>query len=180
MTKSDVSLNHNDTSGDKPVFTDRDRDLLQMVEDHIALKQAKREKVAPHLYSKRDELKAKLAGAAGGSYVYSEKVFGHPQATNLHPDRYGNLIPIKVNSPDAVRRFIERAQTRVDELQAKLGSTGRLDAVEETILSLLREETMPELNRMLKCFNSGKGKASADKHIMQTASYSPEQAVLPF
>lgn len=123
-------------------------DQIQLIEDAIATKKANKEAVPDAWYARLSELRG-----AGPSEVVGMSVFGHPEATNIMPDKYANLIPIKVGSLEAVNRRIEKAQKLWDELQSRIvkrKGSKPLTTEEEVILDLLKTETMPELYRMAK------------------------------
>jgi len=125
------------------------KDLIQMVEDQIATHKAKGRKVPKHLIQKLAELKGVVR--EDSKDVAGAEVFGHPSATNLMPQKYGNLVPIKASTVEAVDRRIDKAQGLIDKLQSRIvkrKGVKPLNIDEETILDLLRHETMPELNRM--------------------------------
>ena len=112
---------------------------------------------------------AKEAPQAGEG-VTSQLVFGHPEATNLGGGKYSNLVPIKVRDLASVDHFQSRTQALVDELQTKIGTAEAIvkkripgdvkkakaylasanKVEEETVLDLLRNETIPELSRLAK------------------------------
>jgi|GEM_PF-1165837 len=127
------------------------QDKIQIVKDQIATRKANKQKVPQHLYDKLNEWTALLEGREKpGESVVSLEVFGHPSATNIRSEKYGNLIPIKVKDKATVEKRINKTQKLIDELQAKLGKNKKLSVEEETILGLLKNETMPELNRLWK------------------------------
>ena len=117
---------------------------------------------------------AELEGgkAKGADWVYSDKVFGHPQMTSMKG--YQHLIPIKVKAGDVktVDRFIDRAQKILDKLQketavidarakGRMGTPAQKRAAKKTVSShnfqeklavidMLRKETMKELSSLRK------------------------------
>lgn len=152
---------------------DLKRDSIQMLEDNIATKRSKGEQVPQAWLNKLDQLKAEVAGReppAEGS-VASLQVFGHPQATNIRPEEYGGLVPIRFSgSPEGLLPILTRAQRKMQDLGEKIG---RAEAIankkmkgdvksakaylasmqhteDVTIRDLLRDETLPELNRLLR------------------------------
>lgn len=145
---------------------------LQMYQDNIATKKAKREPIPQKWLDGMAAIKAKLAGKehVAGSTAAME-VFGHPLATS-NP-KFANLIPITITpDTDLSWRFTE-AQKHVDELQTKIGkahaiANGKVRATpkdkkaakaylssqqgteDETVRDMLRNETLPELQRLAK------------------------------
>jgi hypothetical protein len=166
-----------------PELSDEKRaQLLELAEDAIATKKAKGENVPAHLIQKVAELKGNIQRGSGETA--GAEVFGHPQATNIMPQKYGNLIPIKTKTADAVIKRIDKTQDLIDELQRKIGGAeaivkGQIKGdkkkakdyfaseghnEDQTILDLLKTETLPELNRMHKTLAaSGAAKAEAPK-----------------
>lgn len=145
------------------------REQIQMYEDVFRVKREKGERIPQEWVDGHRRLKAQLEGKKipGGKFA-SLQVFGHPEATNWKPSKYGHLIPIVLDEKfdfDARRRSIQKS---VDELSTKifrarnLAKTGKgtegkkakayLQSHEETedstILDLLKNETLPELRRL--------------------------------
>lgn len=123
-------------------------DQIQLIEDAISTKKFNKEEVPSAWYARLSELRG-----AGPSEIVGMSVFGHPDATNIMPDKYANLIPIKASSLDAINGRIGRAQKLVDELQSRIvkrKGSKPLTIEEEAVLDLLKTETMPELYRMAK------------------------------
>ncbi len=146
-------------------------DQIQMYKDVISLKREKGEPIP----RKWLQGLAKLEGgsAKGDDWIYSDKVFGHPQATNIHG--YQHLIPIKIKAGDykTIERKLDHVQKVFDKLGTKLGkieaiAKGRVRATPaqkkaaakklrsheiteiQTIMDMLRDETMKELQSLYK------------------------------
>lgn len=147
----------------------------QMAQDMIETKKYNGEKPPQHLLDHIAKIDAQLKGENPPGGMASDKVFGHPEATNF--PQYANLVPIVAKDASVVEKFIDRAQEHVDSLQKKIGTAeavvrGKIPASvkqkkdakaylasqqkveDKTILDMLKEETMPELNRMLRHFKN--------------------------
>lgn len=138
-----------------------DSESLQLVQDNIATIKSQGKSVPEHLIKRLADLRGVKVSE---SEMVGNEVFGHPLATNIMPDKYGNLIPIKVKTIEAVERFIGKAQREVDALQSRVvkrKGTKPLNMEEEAILDMLRTETMPELNRLAKALEPPAPKAEA-------------------
>jgi len=115
-----------------------------------------------------------------------EQVFGHPQATNVMPQKYGNLIPIRATSREAVEKRLNQAQALFDELaqdigkvqwaakqgdkKAKAALKSKNMTEKETVKELLRDETLPALERMLKQFPGEQAQVKATEDAVPSAS----------
>jgi molecular chaperone GrpE (heat shock protein) len=148
----------------------------QMYLDNIATKRANKESIPQAWLDGLATIEDQLENRVPGEGIASNQVFGHPQATNIQPDKYGRLVPIRATNREHVERRIKQAQGLLDELQTKWGKAqaviaGRTKATpsqkkeakaylgsmngteDETVIELLRIETLPELNRLLRSFN---------------------------
>lgn len=144
-------------------------DFRQMILDAMDMKRSKGEPIPDAYRHKLAETEARLKGEKHeAGTIAASQVFGHPSATTIGGEKYSNLIPIKVGDRATVDRYTDRAQKFVDDLQSKIG---RADAIargrmkgdkkkakaymgsaerteDETVLDLLRSETLPELRRL--------------------------------
>jgi hypothetical protein len=150
-------------------------DSISMLEDIIKTNKDMGRGINQQHLDKLAELKSLRDGdqQIANGVVSDNTVFGHPEATNLHPDKYGNLVPIRVSDTVSVKRFMDRTQSAIDELQTKIGkaqaiSDNRIKATgkqkteairylqsvthieDATALDLLRNQTMRELQRVHK------------------------------
>ncbi|MGW8180117.1 MAG: hypothetical protein ACWGQW_15360, partial [bacterium] len=136
----------------KQLSAEEKADRIQMLKDNIATKKAERQPVPQAWIDKLAELEG--PEVAPGE-VAGAQVFGHPQATNLTTEgkTYNNLIPIKARNVEQIERRMDWTQEAIDALQSRLvkrKGVKPLDIDEETVLELLKTETMPELMRLKK------------------------------
>jgi len=145
--------------------------FLQMYKDNIDTKKKNRETIPQSWLDKMQSIKDRLSGEKSDKGFASNLVFGHPQETS-NP-KYSGLIPIVVKDSASVLRFIDRAQKELDSIMSKIGkaesiSKGRAVASkaqkkealkylssanyreEYGIAGLIKDETLPELYRLLK------------------------------
>lgn len=145
---------------------------LTMFDDAISTKRANGEKAPQEWLDKRAALADIMRGEMPQEGIASNPVFGHPQATSVGGGKYSNLIPIRATSLEQVERFLERfekvyselarevataeykakqakGQTKADkEARAYVQSTDFTD--KQALVELMRDETRPELNRLLR------------------------------
>src|SRR5210317_2441209 len=98
-------------------------DAIQMYQDVIEMLRSQGKPVPRKYINKLAQLQG---GKSGEKWIYSDQVFGHPQATNL--PKYAHLIPIKVKAGDTktIERKIDQAQKVLDKLQQQWG---KIDAI---------------------------------------------------
>lgn len=140
--------------------------IRQIANDQIATHKANGSQPPQHLINKVADAGEYLSTGNVSEGVAGEQVFGHPEATNIYPGKYGNLIPIRASNREGVESRIDRAQKLFDEIaqdtakvryaasngdkKAKAEMKTSRFSEKETIMELLRNETMPALNRLLK------------------------------
>ena len=164
----DLSKNKNPTGWDK---LDRE-EMIQMYKDNIETQKSLGRPI-PRAWLKGLAELERGKSVGGVEFVYSDRVFGHPQATNIKG--YEHLIPIKVKAGDtrSVKRFIDRAQDVLNGLQRELSvieatAKGRTSATpaerkaakrkmksfsfdeKKTIVDMIRKETVRELQSLLR------------------------------
>jgi len=172
---SDTEKGADGRGGESGVNREKDENLRQLLTDHIATRKSQGLPPKQEHLNKLAEVEDRLAGKQESSdeYISSNKIFGHPEATSMMPNIYGNLVPIKIRKGENVDRWIDKAQKEVDALQKKIGTAEAvakkqiksnpkgitqakryLSSAEHTedqsILESLREETLPELSRLNK------------------------------
>lgn len=146
-------------------------DALQQYLDVIGIKKSKGESIPQGWIDRMGKVQALLNRETGEEGTYSIPVFGHPQATSF--SKYVHLVPIKVRNSSEVRRFMDRAQKEFDILAKKIGKAEAIakgsirstpsqvkkakqylssmeHTEDETFRDLIRDETLPELIRLLK------------------------------
>lgn len=150
-------------------------DQLQMYRDNADMLKSQGKPVPQSWHDGMARIRAELDGdnePHDGTHAGAE-VFGHPAATVLGGDKYRNLVPIKVQKGSDMTRRLRDAQAHHDELATKIALAeavvqGRIKATpakkkeaksylssqqyaeESTVRDLLRNETLPELNRLHK------------------------------
>lgn len=181
-----------DQSGDVAGVTSVGREELetnrQMYLDNIKTKRENGQPVPQQWLDSLAMINDQLAGRVRGEGIASEQVFGHPEVTS--DPKYSNLVPIRVSDRASVDRRIQKAQAIIDALQEEFGKTqaiahGNISASRNERklaaekmasanfsdrmdnLRLLREETMPELNRLHKLLPDSDG--VKDLHPVPTA-----------
>jgi len=154
-------------------------DELQMYKDVIALKKSKGEPVPREWLRGMAELEAGQAKGAKSGWVYSNKVFGHPEVTGASFRGYQNLVPIKVRSGDvkAIEKRIGWVQKKLSKLQketavidararGRMGTPAQKRAAKKkvktrnftdklAVIDMLRGETMKELLSLRKELSKG-------------------------
>ena len=161
----------------EPEMSDEQRqDFIYMLRLYIETLKAKGEPVPRRYIQKLKKLELGGKKKSKIDWVYSDdEVFGHPSATTLAG--YQHLIPVKVKFGDmrAVDKFIDRAQKKVDKLQTEIGKVNAMSKGtaaqkkaakkkmqnanfkrKQSILSLLRDETMKELQSLAKAVQGRK------------------------
>lgn len=170
------------TSTTQEVDRQKLEDQRTLLRDVMSVKREKGEPIPDEWRKRLAEVEAQLSGESPSSgAIASDTVFGHPEATNIRPEKYGNLIPIKVSDRASVEKFRLRAQAALDELQAKLGmadsivrgsvkgdkkkATSYLNSQQrvedESVRDFIRNETLPELNRLWKSLPEQEGKTES-------------------
>jgi hypothetical protein len=167
-----VSLLSEVTSDFTKMSKQQMKDALEMYNDAIDTNKSMGRPAKQEWLDNRAKVQALLSGNQVDVGVHSNLVFGHPQATNILPRVYGNLVPIVVRKRSDVVKYLDKVQKLIDQLQSKIG---RAEAVakgktgtpakkkeaqkylssmehteESTVLDLLRNETARELERLLK------------------------------
>ena len=145
--------------------------FLQLLQDTINInKLMGRKPVQAHL-DNLAEVKSFLSGEKTSGGIASMPVFGHPEATNISPFIYGNLIPLVAKNTDTVDRFLARTQKAIDKLQKRISLSEAIAKRhvkatpsqikkaktylcsankdhDDVVRDLLLRETIPELTRL--------------------------------
>jgi hypothetical protein len=147
---------------------------IAQFDDVIALKRERHETIPQEWLDRRAALAARLSGASLPRGIASALVFGHPQATTVHPETYGHLVPIVATSVDSIERRLQETQehfARLSQLIAKVQDTAKNGkgaakkraqqelkshnfAEAQVVRDLLHTETRTELNRLLRALSA--------------------------
>jgi hypothetical protein len=172
-------------TGSRPLPQDHEKleTVRRMILDQMGTRKGNGTPIPKGHRRRLAEIDAILAGGTPEPGVLaSMPVFGHPEATDIRPDLYANLIPLNVRSRDSVEWRIDKAQKALDEVAGRLANaelvlrgaiTGdrkkakqyadSMAHTEDTLIrDLLRDETLPELNRLWKALPEAES-ASPDK-----------------
>ncbi len=113
--------------GDSPAaapaagWTDEDEVALNLYEDNTATRRNNGEAIPQRWLDEAARLKAKKNNRPMGKGPASLPVFGHPEATNIQPHLYANLIPLHADSHETLDRYERRTRELHAGLVEKLG-----------------------------------------------------------
>ena len=139
--------------------------LKQQIQDMIETKRANRKTVPQHLLDRLASIEEADAGLRISEGVGVNVVYGSPlydaEFARIGDEtvRINDLLPIKATSRSGLDWRIEKAQGIVDKLQARVmkrKGVKPLSTEEEHILDELRNQTLPELNRLMRLLPDAK------------------------